>query len=185
MAYNDKHNRNPNHKIDQGITLLELMACLSMIIVMYFLSIPFFNKIAAQLEAKNISSLIQQQLHLARNQAFISNQDLIICASNNLIHCDQQQWAQGLIVYIDRNKDRQLNKNEHIISHLEMNIKYGTFNWYGNSTHKTQIVFQSDTGLPRGSNGRFRYCSQINPHLSFDLILNQMGHLSHIPTKAC
>lgn len=178
MKYNIK-------KIISGMSLIEVMLCLSIATMIYFLATPYFKQLQASFESRNLYSAIQQQIQAARHQALISNQDMVICSSSDLIYCEKQQWAAGLIVYTDLNKDRQRNNNELIISHLAPQIKYGTFTWLGNATHPDQIVFQADTGLPRGSNGRFRYCSFDHPQFNLDLQLSQMGHLRGTATVDC
>ncbi|WP_353172285.1 GspH/FimT family protein [Acinetobacter rudis] len=177
--------KNSLRKIISGISLLELLICLAILALIYLVASPSLTQLSAQLEYRNLFSAFQQQIHAARNQALISNQDVVICSSSDMLNCKKQQWAIGLIVYIDLNKDRQRNNNEIIISHLNPEIKYGSLIWYGNASHPDQIVFQSDTGLPRGSNGRFRYCNFYNTHLNLDLQLSQMGHFRSTPTTAC
>lgn len=175
----------PTKKIISGVSLIELIICLSIIALIYFLATPYFSQLQAMFEYRNLYSSIQQQIQAARSQALISNQDTVICSSRDLVHCEKQQWATGMIVYTDLNKDRQRNNNEVIISRLSPEIKSGTLTWLGNATHPDQIVFQADTGLPRGSNGRFRYCSFYRSQFNLDLQLSQMGHLRSTTTVDC
>lgn len=172
-----------NHHL--GLSLLELLITLMIISVFVLIAVPSFSHYRARLEYQNLYYAIHQQIQIARSQALISHQDVVICSSNDLIHCQNKQWSTGLLVYIDINKDRLLNPDEIIISRLDTDLKFGNLNWYGNASHPEQLVFQSDTGLPRGSNGRFRYCSLSHSNLHVDLQLSQMGHLRSSPTEAC
>lgn len=175
---------NPKNQ-NLGLSLLELLITLTIISILLFITVPSLTHYRARQEYQHLYYAIHQQIQIARNQAVISNQDVVICSSNDLLHCQNKQWATGLLVYIDVNKDRQLNSNDVIISRLTTAIQFGSLNWYGNASHPEQLVFQSDTGLPRGSNGRFRYCSFKDPKLHIDLQLSQMGHLRNSPTQAC
>jgi len=114
--------KNSLRKIISGISLLELLICLAILALIYLVASPSLTQLSAQLEYRNLFSAFQQQIHAARNQALISNQDVVICSSSDMLNCKKQQWAIGLIVYIDLNKDRQRNNNEIIISHLNPEI---------------------------------------------------------------
>lgn len=168
-----------------GLSLLELIITLTIICILLLITVPSFSRYRAQLEYQNLYYVIQQQIQIARSQALISNQDVVICSSQDLIHCQNKQWSTGLLIYIDVNKDRQLNQDEIVISRLDTAMKFGRLDWYGNATHPEQLVFQADTGLPRGSNGRFRYCSFKDSKLNLDLQLSQMGHLRSSPVEIC
>lgn len=129
--------------------------------------------------------MLYQHIRFAQTQAELKQQDVVICSSQDLQHCQDQQWNNGLMIYIDRNKDRNLTNDEDIVLRLKTDIQYGKLSWLGNATHQQQLVFQGDTGLPRGSNGRFRYCSFYNAQFNLDLILSPMGHLRKISKQIC
>ena len=147
-----------------GLSLLELIITLTIICILLLITVPSFSRYRAQLEYQNLYYVIQQQIQIARSQALISNQDVVICSSQDLIHCQNKQWSTGLLIYIDVNKDRQLNQDEIVISRLDTAMKFGRLDWYG---------------------GRFRYCSFKDSKLNLDLQLSQMGHLRSSPVEIC
>ena len=140
-----------------GLSLLELIITLTIICILLLITVPSFSRYRAQLEYQNLYYVIQQQIQIARSQALISNQDVVICSSQDLIHCQNKQWSTGLLIYIDVNKDRQLNQDEIVISRLDTAMKFG----------------------------RFRYCSFKDSKLNLDLQLSQMGHLRSSPVEIC
>lgn len=167
-----------------GFSLIELLVCMAVIAILSSFALPSFQQIRAQQEFKSIQSLLQQQINSARSHALTVQQDIVICAAPDMHTCANAQWQQGMLLYIDQNQNRKLDVGETVLSYSPTQLKYGNLSWHGNATHPHQIVFQSDHGLPRGSQGSFRYCSQY-PALNHDFQLGGMGHLGTIASTQC
>ena len=82
-------------------------------------------------------------------------------------------WKHGFIVFLDLNKNRQVDFNESLIAKEQTNLNYGTLNWRG-TLHFSSLNFMAEHGLPIGSNGSFYYCSSTSKNLK--IILNKMGN---------
>lgn len=174
----------PLHQHD-GFSLIELLTCLAVIAILSSLAVPTFQHIAAKQEFKSIQSLIQQQTRLARSHALTVHQDIVICAAGDIKSCSNNQWQHGLLMYVDLNQNRKLDSEDNVLYYSSTALKYGLLSWHGNATHPHQLVFQADTGLPRGSQGSFRYCSFKYPELSHDFALGAMGHITVSESHQC
>ncbi|TCM68104.1 type IV fimbrial biogenesis protein FimT [Acinetobacter calcoaceticus] len=173
------------YKKIKGFTLLELLVCLSIIAIIIVYAQPSFHHIGARQELSNLQHVIQQHINMARSHAITVHSDVVMCASANLEYCQNNQWHHGILLYIDRNKNRQLDVNETVLTATATQLKYGSFAWHGNASHPNTVVFQSDSGLPRGSIGSFRYCSFQHPEFSQDFPIGMMGHLRSIESTKC
>ncbi len=67
-----------------------------------------------------------------------------------------------MLVFIDKNKNRQVDVDEQILHIDALNLKYGNLSWRG-TLSLPSVTYQAHTALPIGSNGSFYYCST---HLS-------------------
>lgn len=168
-----------------GFTLVELLTTLSLIGVILSFAVPSFFHYRSRHEFSQLVYLMRSQIYLARSHALSTHNTVVLCSSLDLQHCTQQQWHRGILLYVDSNNNRQRDENEAVISSTYTNLKYGHFTWHGNASHPHTVVFQSDSGLPRGSMGHFSYCHFKDNALQQDLPLGAMGLLHAIPATQC
>ena len=101
----------------QGVTLIELMVSVSIVIVLAASVAPSLqatisqNAIAAQMN--QISALAQ----FARGHAIDNQVETIMCASSDYQVCTNN-WSQAKIVFVDSNADGQRNTNEPLLASL-------------------------------------------------------------------
>lgn len=169
----------------QGMTLIELLVVFSLIAIISFISIPHIEHYRARHEYSQLFHLLYSHIYLARSHALITQHTVVLCSSSDLQHCDQNQWQHGILLYVDRNNNRQRDDDESILSSAVTQLKYAKLTWHGNASHPHNVVFQSDSGLPRGSMGHFLYCHLTDHTLQQALPLGAMGHLHSIPSKQC
>ena len=88
-----------------GYTLIELLIVVSIVSVLVALSAPGFQD---TIEASTTNSQIKVMLttlNLARSEAIKRGQDVALCASNDGTDCDEDDWSEGWIVFVDNNGD--------------------------------------------------------------------------------
>ncbi|TXJ09262.1 MAG: prepilin-type N-terminal cleavage/methylation domain-containing protein [Acinetobacter sp.] len=175
-------NFNMNIKVIKGFTLVELMIGIVVLMIIVSIAIPAYHTTMARLEAQRITTLIQTVLRESRSHAFTQHQRLAICGSLDGQICDANAWDQGLLIFHDQTANRLRDPQEPIHQFIKLQLKYGAFSWRGFGV-ATNILFQPDTGLPRGSNGSFKYCAK-NEINSRKIILSDMGH-SRVETGTC
>ncbi len=89
----------------KGYSLIELLIVVAMVGILAALSAPAFQD---TIEATNTNSQIKVMLttlNLARSEAIKRGQDVSICASNDGADCDEDDWSEGWIVFVDNNGD--------------------------------------------------------------------------------
>nr|WP_298890851.1 GspH/FimT family pseudopilin [uncultured Acinetobacter sp.] len=154
-----------------GITLVELMITIAILAIVAVVAVPSFQAVMANLEANRVQSTMRSVIQDSKYRAFTNRQRITICGSSNLQDCDAQ-WSNGFIIFNDLNINKTKDLAEEIIKKHSLNLKHGTLSWRGFGG--SALFFQPDTGLPRGSNGSFYYCSSIN--LNYRIFLSNMGH---------
>ena len=168
---------------NKGITLLELLITLILIGILVVIATPYFSHLFAKLEAKKTASSLRTVVSYAKHNAYLKRDRLVICGSVDGISCNKAAWSNSLLVFKDnKNKNRLRESNEEIVQRIDLNLKHGQLSWKGAGDQNT--IFHADSGLPRGGNGTFKYCSH-HPNNHFNLILSDMGHLRQEKLKTC
>lgn len=157
-----------------GLSLFELLLAISIIAILTSLALPYCTDLQARIESKRLVNAIENALAQSRHHAFAHHQQIVICSSTDGSSCSEQQWSKGFIIFNNKMQNSKRDANEKILQSVELNLKHGTLEWKGFGSNNS-ITFQSDTGLPRGSNGSFFYCSE-HTNSSRKIILSYMGH---------
>ena len=166
-----------------GFTLPELLVTVLVLAIISFMAIPFYHNTQAKQEAQLLPMKLQMHLQQAKQSAVLYHNNMVICSSTDKENCSDNAWSTGLMIFADLNQNRSREDNEPIIDSHLFQLRYGSLRWQG-SLRSTTIVFQGDTGLPRGSIGSFYYCSQYDvPHRK--IILNMMGIVRHETPSSC
>lgn len=165
-----------------GFTLIELMITILILTIIIAITAPYFSSMLARMESKKISTSLQAILRDARHHAFTQRKRIAICGSHDGITCDAQAWSTGLLIFHDTTANRIREAHEDIYQFIRLNLKYGNLDWKGFGVSKN-IVFQPDTGLPRGSNGSFYYCANQTENTR-RIVVSPMGH-SRIESHEC
>ena len=170
-------------KIIRAFTIVELIICIAIIAIVASIALPYFHEYRSKQEAKNIPIKLSQINRYARSQAAVFHQNIVICPSQDSLSCQANQWNKNMLVFIDKNKNRQVDTGEQILHIDALNLKYGNLSWRG-TLSLPSVTYQAHTALPIGSNGSFYYCST---HLSSQqrIVLSKMGHIRIESLSSC
>ncbi|WP_180058026.1 MULTISPECIES: GspH/FimT family protein [unclassified Acinetobacter] len=161
--------------IKNGFTLFEIIITILIIAIITTIALPHFHKMMAEREIKKVKATIISSSHYARNHASLYHANIVICPTPDLKQCQSSHWNTGFLIFIDQNKNRQVDSNEKILYQEALNLKYGDLNWRG-TLSTPSLTFQALSGLPIGSNGSFYYCSKSDlPHQR--IIMSKMAHI--------
>ena len=161
----------------QAFSLIETMVVVSIIAITTSLAVPAFEKSISRTQIESKTNIVYDVFQLARSTAITHGQYISICPSPNGQICSRE-WQQGLMAFIDIDRDRQLSGNEKIITFqpttsattLHGNQRYFTYN---------------PLGSIKGRLGSLVVCPTKNSgkNLSTRLFVSQMGRV-RIETKS-
>jgi len=160
------------HK-QNGLTLLELIIALSISAILISLALPSFTALIENNRANTSINRMVSALHYARTQAINHGKSVTLCPLQNSEICGQT-WRQGLLIFIDNNRDGQHQTNETILQSgspfpAGSQISWAAFgsNRYLRFTHE---------GYTANQNGRFTYCPKSrNNYYARQIIINKNG----------
>jgi len=158
-----------------GFTLVELIVTLAIFAILATVALPYFQEIKSKQEVNDITNKLISTVYFAKSQASLYHTNVVICPSLNRMNCQTNQWSAGLLIFLDNNKNRQIDTGEKIIYTESTDLKYGHLDWRG-TLSVPSLTFQAENGLPIGSNGSFYYCSTFSEHHQ-KLVLSPMGHI--------
>ena len=167
-------------KRNKAFTLVELIVVISILAILATLALPTFHEYQEKQEATQIYQKISSINRYARNQSALVRQNIVICPTVNLSTCQAGQWHNAWLVFIDQNKNRQVDAGETILHIDQVKLKYGLLEWKG----ARSVSYQAQTNLPIGSNGSFYYCS-LRSSTHFKIILSKMGHIRKEELSSC
>ena len=174
----------PNCK-ECGFTLIELIVTITILAIIVSIALPSYHSFMERQEHSQMLALVRNSTHLAKNLAVTHHQQIVICASENLNTCSNNQWDKGMLIFTDQNNNKTLDPNEMIHQKLKTNLKYGNLKWDGGVANPNTLTFMGDTGLPRGSQGSFHYCSLKTAQNNTRYVVNQMGHVRAEVSNKC
>lgn len=170
---------------ENAFTLLELIITVSILAILAMITLPQYHQFKEHQEAAQLLTLIRQNVNLSKSLANTHHNQIVICSSTNATTCENNQWNKNMIVFMDLNQNKMLESNEPIQKIISIDMKYGAFQWHGGVSNPNTITFQSDSGLPRGSQGHFTYCSFNHPENHRQIVIHQMGHTRLEATASC
>ena len=158
----------PNH---HGFSLLEALISLAIIGILTSLSSPFFSFIERE-KAILAANDLKHFLALARSTAATHGQITSVCASFDNEQCNgRKNWsASNLLIFIDPNKNGQVDAGEHIVRILTW-AEYGDRSlWWRSFKNKSYLVFLPN-GLSDHQNGNFTFF--LTKKRQFDVFLSK------------
>lgn len=167
----------------KGFTLAELIVVIAILAIIATYAMPYFENHRAQQEANQVLKQLPALIQYAKNEAVLRRMNIVICSSDNLTSCKNNEWNKYVIVFVDQNKNRQIDSNDLILNVTEFNLKYANLNWKA-SLNSPVIVFGHQTGLPIGYNGSFYYCA-TRENLNQRILLSKMGQVRNEPPNPC
>ena len=155
----------------QGLTLIELMLCLSLLATLSMLSLPNFEHIVQKYRSDLVMRSVMDALTLARTTAISTNTLMTLCKSSDGLECGGQ-WHDGMLLFTDSNGDRTVNQDDVVRHYFTFPGSEGTLHW--RAFQNRQYLQFTPQGFTRYQNGNFTYCPEnLKPQLARQLILNR------------
>ncbi|WP_131781648.1 pilus assembly FimT family protein [Legionella gresilensis] len=152
-------------KFKVGFTLLELLIVISIVSLLLLFSIPNHQQLYEQNQLKIVSDKLKNAVQYGQTMTFVRNVIL------TLAPLDNQNWSQGLVLFID-NKNHRPGKDK-IIQIWQWPSHMIQVNWQGFQSSK-YLIFSPN--LKNAScNGHFLLKTQGN--LSKKIIVNRFCYI--------
>lgn len=161
------------HERSAGYTLLQLMACLSIVALLATVALPAWRGAMAATHAAAAESALLRSLATAITNAGITGRDVVLCPAVDGDCASTWEWTSGWIVFADRDGDRHRGKTERLIERVDPlggGVRLFT------SSGRKRIVVQPNAGNA-GSNVTFTLCSGRGRSAT-RLALSNRGQLS-------
>lgn len=138
-----------------GFTLIETITALFVACILLSIGIPSFQTLAQSTRMTAAINNISTHLNLARNEAVTRGIDVVLCPSTDGQGCtDTTHWDDGLIMYLDNNKNRKLDLEEQVLRYI-------------NAMHADSIQIRSTPGRKKTVYNPEGYVSGYNLTITF------------------
>jgi type IV fimbrial biogenesis protein FimT len=163
-----------------GFTLIETITTLAVACILLAFGIPSFQ---TTIQSNRLSTAVYNMmtnLYLARSEAVNRGIGVVLCPSVDGESCaNTTLWEDGFIMYVDSNKNRELDANEQVLKHI--NLDYDSIRISTTSGRKKTVY--NPRGYAFGYNLTFTFCdidSQIDPKA---IIVSNIGRARVSRTK--
>ena len=110
----------PRQRATRGVTLVELIVCVSLLSILVGLAVPSFSGLLADWRRDSAVRDFAGDLQLARSTALRTSRSVVMCATPDGLACAigaaSTDWRQGWIVFSDLDGDGALGNNEPVIA---------------------------------------------------------------------
>lgn len=163
----------------QGLTLPELLISLSLAAILLAGAAPAFSNLLQSSRNSAHTNELHSAVNFARAQAIQTRRSVSICSGTDQCR-NSRRWQQQLLIFIDHNRDGQLDAGEQLLRTTELS---GDVHWYwSNFRQRSHLTFKPD-GTTHSLNGTFTLCRQQNAQRS--IVINITGRsMSTTPSNA-
>jgi type IV fimbrial biogenesis protein FimT len=164
-----------HNNAQRGFTLAEMMATLAIAAITASLAVPAMKNIVTNSQRTAGTNDLVSTLHAARSIAITRDVQVTICPSSDAEHCNDAQWQDGWIYFVDNDHDRQVDANDEVL---------GAVNGIANITIRSQDFERFLVFRPNGqimvdtiaeNSGEMLLCDARGPEFSRSLILHVGG----------
>lgn len=155
-----------------GLTLIELLASITILCIVLALGIPSFNKQVSDARTKTATLTLLDAIETTRATAVFRNQQVILQAND-------KKWHEGWTLFVDKNSNDTLDTDEEI---LQINTGLDAVITKANSKMNSYVAFLgTGEGRQLGTSGKGGFLSgtiRICPlakGLGYSLVLSKGG----------
>lgn len=155
----------------KGFTLLELLACCTLIAIFAGLSLNILQ-LLYNWRLKAATDQLFHHLQSARSLALQRQKPTIVCATQNQTSCSNN-WSDGVAIFIDENENLLVDSTDTTVYttlfEYEILVKWKAFQ------NKSHLTFTPE-GFTDHQNGRFYLCIPDSGHTSSrQIIVSKSG----------
>jgi prepilin-type N-terminal cleavage/methylation domain-containing protein len=136
----------------KGFTLFELMLVMSISALLLIAAIPSYHHFIFRNKTAALVNQLEWAIHMSRQQAIATHQELEFCGSSNRTECDGR-WQEGQVLRVVSTKQ---------ILRIFSLVGAGERLWWQSSLGDNNTLKLAPTGFTEGQHGSFYYCSGDN-----------------------
>ncbi|MFT5220517.1 MAG: type IV fimbrial biogenesis protein FimT [Planctomycetota bacterium] len=102
-------------KKNSGYTLIELMVTVALIGIVMAVGIPSMSDFIKNDRLSTHINILVGHLALARSTSVTGHQQVVICASSNQTSCNSTNWANGWLVFVDRDTNSDVSAGDDLL----------------------------------------------------------------------
>ena len=169
--------RRPN-----GYSLVELIIVLAIVGITMNLAAPSVTKIYQRSQATAMINWMVGTIHFTRHAAVNYGTTATLCPSTDIDLGCGGEWHDGVIVFLDYNRDAKINGKDEVLSSFNPSVKNGTLKW--RSFKNKKYLQLTEFGYTNYQNGNFVYCAKSkDAKLSRQLVINVQGRVRLVNKK--
>ena len=157
-----------------AFTIIEMLFVVSIISIMLTLINPSLQSFLISNRVTTKLNQLVKIIHMAREAAIYKNKNTILCPSNSANNC-AGEWHEGILLFTDRNDNKQRDDSEEIIFHLPSYDNEDRLYWRAFRNRK--YLQMTPKGLTAWQNGTFTYCPREGLQHARGIILNAAGRI--------
>lgn len=158
-----------------GFTLIELMIAIGLTALLMSMAVPAMSLFVSNARQTGAINDFIASMHMARSTAITTNSRVTVCASDDGAGCDNVDWNEGWIVFIDEDSDQDVDAGERIISTSEgvdeLSIRSGEFGQFLMYRPNGRAMNAAVTD----NSGEFTVCDQRGANHAKVLIIDLSG----------
>jgi type IV fimbrial biogenesis protein FimT len=143
-------------QLEKGFTLIELMLVIAVAAILAGVAVPQFSSLSQNARMGSARNGLFSAFKLARGIAIAQRAHVVVCASDSNTPSERcgGNWDQGVLVFVDQNRNRQHEANEKVLTQ----IGAATFAQLGVQGSRRLTSFGPD-GRSGGSNQTLALCA--------------------------
>ena len=156
-----------------GFTLIESLIALVIVSILVSFMAPSFADLIQRSRATTVHNWIVTSIMVARQTAVTYSTLTTLCPSSTGLTCGGQ-WHDGSIVFLDRNKNAQVDSEDRVIKWFQFPLEGGTVKW--RSFRNRNYLQITSMGYTNFQNGNFIYCpADQDPRFRRQIVINMIG----------
>ena len=163
-------------KKNQGFTLVEELAVISIILFMVCIGAPAMSSMLNNNRQANQMNILANHLRMVRSAAVFDHKNMLICKSSDGQFCDKKtDWNKGWITFHDSNNNKKRDPEEKVIISqgvLADNTKI-LYSSFGGSKNYVRYYSQGYSH----TNGTFVFCNPNGLEQTKAIIISKTGRI--------
>ncbi|WP_394176963.1 GspH/FimT family pseudopilin [Thalassotalea litorea] len=173
----DQNYRNPTGTGDKqhgGISLVELMVVIALIMILSLIAVPGVQGIYQNQLSRTEMERWRGILQLARQSAISYQQRVTVCPSTDKAVCGGL-WHQGGLVFVDKDLNHDFSHGDILIRTIHDSTKSFVLDW--RSFQGTNYLQFEPSGFTNAHNGTLTICSEQSSRYHRAIIISRSGRV--------